>query len=199
MPIINLIQEQRIADQKRDQGVRMAMFTCMATVAFGVLGYGILMFEQQASQAEISRLNQEIEANKPIVARIDDTTKQEDALKPRLTTLGEAQKVTDKWADILKHLQTQTPQDTWLTGLQTPAVTDDKPITLVFTGTARAQEPVSEFILRQQNQPFLANVTLHFTQAKRAMQNGKFIDFEMGAEILDSATQKKVTKEDQKL
>jgi Tfp pilus assembly protein PilN len=123
--------------------------------------------------------------------QIDACNTAENSLKPKLLTLIEAQKVSDKWEDILARLQTQTPSDTWLTGLQCPPATDDKPIDLVFTGTATAQQPISEFILRAQNQPYLDAVTLHFTQEKRSATGGRAIDFEMGAQITNSADQAK--------
>jgi Tfp pilus assembly protein PilN len=198
MPIINLIQEQRIADQKRDQGVRIALFALSGTFALGFLGYGILMFQRQALLAEQSRLQSEIAANEPVMAQIDACVKTEDSLKPRVTTLEEAQKVSNKWEDILTRLQTQTPIDTWLTGLQCPQVPDDQPISLVFSGTGRSQEPISEFILRAQNQPYLDSVQLHFTQEKRAASGGKAIDFEMGAQISGSAEKKESLDQEQK-
>jgi Tfp pilus assembly protein PilN len=190
MPIINLIQEQRLAEARRDQGVRIALFVLMGTISLGVLSYGILIFQRQALLAEESRLDADIKANEPIMKQIDAIGATENTLKPKLQTLIDAQKVSDKWEDILTRLETQTPPDAWLTGLQCPQVSDDKPIELVFTGTSRAQRPISEFILRTQNQPCLENVMLHFTQEKRSTGTSRAIDFEMGAEIKDSSDQK---------
>jgi Tfp pilus assembly protein PilN len=195
MPNKNQIQEERLADQKRDQGVRIALFVLAGTIALGVVSYGILMFQRQSLLAEQSRYVEEIAMNKPIMEQIDACNTAESQLKPKLQTLIEAQKVSDKWGDILARLETQTPEGTWLTSLQCPPDSDDKPITLVFAGTAKAQEPISEFILRAQNQPNLDNVTLHFTQEKRSATGGRAIDFEMGAIIAGSAEEAKTALE----
>ncbi len=198
MPIINLIQEQRVAEQRRDQRTRIAGYTFLITVGFGALGFIIIFFQKSACQAEISRLNQEIATNKPIMKQIDDCKAEETKMQPRLDTLSEAEKVSGKWSDILTHLETQTPAGTWLTGMQCPPAKDDKPISITFTGTAMAQEPISEFTLRTQNDPCLDNVVLHFTQEKRTTNGDRKVDFEVGAEVAGSAAEKSKVKEDTK-
>ncbi|HWD41828.1 MAG TPA: PilN domain-containing protein [Fimbriimonas sp.] len=195
MPIINLIQEQRLAAQKREQRARIAFTTFVGVLAAGVLGYGYLFYEKQALSTKAASLNQTIQKMAPIVAQINDCKKQQSLLDPRFQTLEDAAKTSGRWTHILTHLETQTPAGTWLTGMQCQAVQQDKPVSIVLTGTSKAQEPISEFILRVQNEPNLENVNLHFTQEKRSM-TGKAIDFEIGADVAGTLDKKNTIKED---
>lgn len=197
MPVINLIQEQRLAHQRLEQKARIALLTLIGTGAIAIFGYGIFFFQAEGLKSEITRLDSDLKTMKPIIAEIESNEKDESLLSPRLKTLEEAQNQTNRWAHILQHFRTQTPANTWLTAMQATAVQKDKPTTLVIQGTAKGQEPIGEFILRVENEPDLQNVLLHFTQEKKSA-NGKAIDFELAAEIAGTEEQKKTVQEDKK-
>ncbi len=198
MPVINLIQEQRLALHRLEQRSRIAFLTLIGAAVTTALGYGILMFQGQALHAQIGRLDLELQKLSPIVAQIEENDKEQAVLKPRLQTLQQAQEQSDRWAHILQHLRTQTPADTWLTAMQATALQQDKPTSIVIQGVAQAQEPIGEFILRVENEPDLENVSLHFTQEKRGPNGPKAIDFEMAADLAGSAEQKQAVKEEGK-
>lgn len=199
MPVINLIQEQRLVRQRQEQRARIALLTLAGTVVLGLFGYGILFFEGTALKFEVSRLDSDLTKMKPVIAQIEDNERQRALLSPRLKTLQDAQTQTNRWAHLLQYLRTQTPTDTWLTALQSNALEQDKPTTVVLQGTARAQKPISEFILRTENEPDLENVLLHFTQEKKSgVSTMRAVEFEVGADIAGSAEQKKTVKEDSK-
>jgi Tfp pilus assembly protein PilN len=198
MPIINLIQEQQQARERMDQRSRIAFLALIGTGVLAVFGLGILHFQAVGLKTEIGRLDSELTKMKPIIAEIEEDEKDQAVLQPQLKTLEDAQNQTNKWTHILQYLRTETPSDSWLTGVAATSSTQpDKPTLVVIQGTARGQQPISEFILRAENEPDLQNVALHFTQEKKSA-NGKAIDFEMGAELAGSVDQKKSVKEDQK-
>jgi len=189
MPIINLIQEQRLQAARQEQRTRIAFLTFVGAASLAAFGYGIIFYERSSLQSEISRQTEELNKTKPVVDQIDKINADMSQLKPRLDSLTDASKQTDTWAHILTNLQTQTPAATWLTGLQSTGSDKAKPIQVTLMGSAFAQEPIAEFVLRVQNDPDLENVALHFTQQKKAA-NGATIDFEIGGDIAGTADQK---------
>jgi len=195
MPIINLIQEQRLNAFKQEQRTRIAFLTFVGAASLAVFGYGIIFYERSSLETEISRQTADLEKAKPIVDQIEKIDRDMGEMKPRLDTLTDASKQTDRWSHILHHLQTQTPVDTWLTGMQSSGSDSSKPIQLTLQGTGKAQEPIAEFVLRVQNEPNLENVALHFTQQKRVI-TGNAIDFEVGGDLAGSL-EKKPTKKDE--
>jgi Tfp pilus assembly protein PilN len=194
MPVINLIQEQRQALHTMEQRARIAFLTLVGTGIAGAFGYGILLLQGEALKTEKGRLENDLARTRPVLAEIDDNEKLQAQLTPELSTLQDAQKQSDRWAHILRHLSTQTPPNTWLTALQASSLQGDKPTSLVIQGTARSQQPIGEFILRFENEPDLTNVALHFTQEKRSSKN-RAVDFEIGADIAGSEEEKPVVKE----
>lgn len=199
MPLINLIQEQRAAKQKLEQRARIAFFALVGSGAIGVLGYGAILLSGQALKSEITRLTVQLDKTRPVVDQIEANDRLTGGLKPRLDTLEKAQTDSHRWVGILKHFQTQTPEGTWLTGLQCLGNDPHKPVLVTITGTAKEQDPISEFILRTQNEPDLDDVALHYTQQKKSTSGLKAIDFEVGATLAGSAEAVAGTKEDKDL
>jgi Tfp pilus assembly protein PilN len=196
MPIINLIQEQRLNAAKQEQRTRIAYMTFVGAAALAVFGYGIIFYQKASLQTEISRQTAELDKTKPVVDQIEAIQHDMDDLKPRVESLTKAAVQTDQWAHILHHLQVQTPEGTWLTGLQSTGIDPAKPVMVTLQGSSKAQEPIAEYVLRVQNEPNLDNVALHFTQQKKVIA-GATIDFEIGGELAGSAD-KKPTKGDMK-
>jgi Tfp pilus assembly protein PilN len=194
MPLINLIQEQRLA-VKRNEAKARAFFFTFAAIAVGSVGaYGLVIFESEHAQSEVNSLKTQLRKNQPLVDKIAENAKEAGVFGPRLKTLEDAQASTDRWNRILHHVATQTPSNAWLTSLRTTAADATKPISVDFVGIATDLAPIDEFMQRLQNSSDLESVILKYSQEKLAT-NVKGTEFEISADISGSAEQKKTQEE----
>ena len=189
MPLINLIQEQRLARRRNEAKARSFFFVFIGSAVASLAGFGYFWLEGESLGREKSQLEQQIQKNAPLVKQIDEYQSQYGILSPRLKTLEDAQLVSGRWARILTHVATQTPSPTWLTAMRVSASDSSKPISLSVQGVSPGQEPISEFILRLQNSKDLENVGLKYSQEKM-MQMTKAVEFEVTADIVGTAEAK---------
>lgn len=192
MPLINLIQEQRDFARKSEAKARMLFFGFVAVASISVLGFGFFMYQTDSLLKEEATLKAQTQKMQPTITQIETDERSFAEMQPRLRTLEDATKATDKWTTILNHLLVQTPQNTWLTGIRTTAADATKPISVSFLGLSSKQQLIGEFIMRLQNCPTIENVNLKFTQEKMVDQSSA-IEFEVSAEVKDSIEEK--TKE----
>lgn len=196
MPLINLIQEQRLAARKNEQRAR-GFFLAFAVTFVGTVGaYGLVFIQSESLKSEAARLRNQIQTNEPLVAEIDKNEAELSKLSPRLKTLEDAQLISERWNRILKHVATQTPANTWLTALRASGGDATKPIAISLIGMGPSQDPIGEFILRMQNSTDLQNVTLKYTQEKLAV--AKAIEFEVTADIVGTADEAPKNEEEKK-
>jgi Tfp pilus assembly protein PilN len=128
--------------------------------------------------------------------QIESIKQLESELQPRLTSLQDAQQLTDRWIHILDHFTTQTPRNTWLTNLRSAANDPQRGVMVTLIGMSTAQDPVGEFMQRAQNEPNLENLVLKYTNEKPTLA-GPAIEFELEAEVAGTAP-KKTKEEDSK-
>ncbi len=185
MPFINLIQEQRLNAAKQERRTRSLFYLFVATALGSAIGVGAMTMTLAGMKYEESQLEQRIAELQPMVGRIDENRGLIRQYQPRLKSLQDAQLVTQRWDRVLSHISHQTPQAAWLTGLRSAAA-PEKPISIEFSGTAMAQEPVAEYILRMQNSEDLENVALDYTQEKLT-RDLKTIEFRFKADIKGTA------------
>lgn len=197
MPQINLIQEQRLALRAQERQARGFLFALAGAFGASVVAFGFLLYQGDQLASEESRLKARAQTVAPLVSEISDLKAKVSDLGPRLTTLGTAQETTAKWSRILAHLTQHTPPSTWLTGIRCSASDPTKPIQVVFTGMSAKQELVGEFILRLQGCSDLEKVELKFTQEKVASTT-RSLEFELTSDIVGSADEKKIKKEEEK-
>ncbi|MHB8637252.1 MAG: PilN domain-containing protein [Fimbriimonadaceae bacterium] len=189
MPLINLIQERRLAI-KRDERTARTYFAVFAGAAGGAICvFGALAFACEQANASESKLNATRQKIAPMIHEIDANELSEAALKPRLETLGSAETVTERWARILKHVSLQTPSESWLTAVRATNQDPTKPIVASFEGLATSQSPISEFLFRLENSADLDNVTLKYTQEKEVGAL-KQTQFQIDAEVINTAEAK---------
>ncbi|HLK13786.1 MAG TPA: PilN domain-containing protein [Fimbriimonadaceae bacterium] len=191
MPLINLIQEQRLAI-KRDERSARTYFAVFAGAAGGAICvFGFLAFACETAKASESKLNATRQTIAPMMKAIEVNEQDESALKPRLETLGNAQTTTERWARILKHLSEQTPHESWLTAMRATSNDPSKPIVASFEGLATSQAPISEFLFRLENSTDLDNVQLKYTQEKE-LGAVKQTQFQIDAEVVHTSEAKPV-------
>lgn len=193
MPFINLIQEQRIL-AKRSENLSRASFVGLISMSSAiVLLWGGLTFAVDKARNEQARLRNEIQRQAPILSEITLNTKEAAILEPKVKTLEEGQKLTDKWSNILGHLAVQTPKDAWLTAIRSTNQDEESPTTISFLGMSPGQELVSEFIRRLQNAKDLDAVNIKYTHPKE--WNGKsLVEFEITAQVKGTAHPKPPAK-----
>ena len=188
MPLINLIQEQRLEARKNERKARLFFMTFAGSAIAAVGTLGFLMFQSEMAHSEESELQAHAQKMQPLVKRIDDNKAEFGELEPRLQTLENAQVITGRWGRILDHISKQTPPQTWLTAMRCAATDPSKPVTITFSGLSTKQLLVGEYILRLQNSQDLQNVGLRYTQEKTVV-SGHDIEFEISADVNGSADQ----------
>lgn len=189
MPLINLIQDQRLAAKKNERGARL-FFMSFATVGvLSVLSFGTLLIMKESAENEASDLRAKAQQIQPIVDEVEATNREYAKLAPRVTTLTGAQETTTRWNRVLDHLAVHTPTETWLTHLRATQSDPKNPVTVNFQGLSKRQELIGEFILRLQGSDDLANVGLKYTQEKPAA-NGNQLEFEVTGEIEGTVEEK---------
>ncbi len=186
MPLVNLIQEQRLAVKQREQQIRLLL---LGVFGIGVLSFmtaGYFTFEAIRLNLAADGLVAQKEKLKPLMDDVDSKKDMIAALNPRVTTLETAQKKTAQWFTILNHLTTNTPDGIWLTEVKAAAPQSDKPTEMSITGLSTSQEAVGVFILRLEACPELENVQLKYTQEKIGPTT-KNTQFELSANLAGSA------------
>jgi len=189
MPLINLIQEQRVLARKNETKARMLFFSFVGVAAVSVVSFGYFMFQTDALMKEEATLQAQTQKMQPVITQIETNERAFSTLQPRLRTLEDAIASTDKWTGILNHLLVQTPQNMWLTGIRTTGADPTKPISVSFIGLSAKQQLVGEFIMRLQNCKTLENVSLKYTQEK-IVDRGTGIEFEVNADVVGTVEEK---------
>lgn len=182
MPLINLIQEQRLAEKKNEQAARLFFMTFAASAVFSIVGLGFLTYLRESAEGEQAALKAKAQELKPTLDEIDSNLGEYAKLAPRVKTLEDAQETTNRWNRIMAHLSTQTPTETWLTQIRAFQSDPKQPVQVSFIGLSTKQELIGEYILRLQGCADLLNVGLKFSQEKN-VQLGRQLEFEVSADI----------------
>lgn len=182
MPLINLIQEQRLAAKKNEQAARLFFMSFVSCAAISVVGLGFLTYLKESADSEQSALQLKAQELKPTLDEIEKNTSEFGKLSPRLKTLEDAQETTNRWNRIMAHLSTQTPTETWLTGIRAQQSDPKTPVTIAFIGLSARQELIGEYMLRLQGCTDLVGVNLKFSQEKN-ITLGRQLEFEIDANI----------------
>ncbi len=195
MPLVNLIQEQRLSSRRKEAQARIAFLGFVGSSVAAVGAYGFLLYLGSATAGTEARLRADRQRLEPTVQHIEDEQKEIQALSPRLKTLEDAQQTSSRWAQILQHLTVQTPKDVWLTSLRSTVTDPTKPVTLSLQGIGMSQAPIAEFMLRVQNEKDLQNVNLRYTQEKMVLNNHT-VEFAVDADVNGTAEEKPKEKKD---
>lgn len=189
MPTLNLILERRLAIRRDESQSRLLLILSGAAAGAGILGFLAIGFATIHDKAKIAQLREMEQREAPMLHNIDSDTKMSQALLPKIQILEQAQQTCNRWGRVMNFISHQTPPEVWLSSIRASGVDPSKPITATIMGTATAQDPVSEYVLRLQNSPDLENVTLKFTQAKQQLTVSE-TEFEIDADIKGTAQAK---------
>lgn len=189
MPFINLIQEQRLQARKDERFARVGLFTLVGVSSLCFLGWGALTFQLERTVAEEAELKSKILKQAPLLLEIKTNKLALGELEPKLKTLEDARKYSDRWARLLSHLTVQTPGSTWLTSLRSNNQDPFKNTGVSIQGMSQNHNLISEFLLRTQNAKDFESVQLKQTKEKD-WGGANAIEFELTAEIKGTAAPK---------
>lgn len=186
MPNINLIHEQRAAVRRRIRNARLGLYVSAGSLGLTTVVSALLLVQTQLSKSEEDRLQAELKRLKPLSRQIDLCNEESSRLSPRVKTLADARKSTDRWQRILTHFTRNTPPNIWFTNVRSLCDDITKPVSVTVNGAGMAQAPIGELLLRTQNCADLENISLHYTE-ERTTQDRKAIQFEFVADVTGTA------------
>jgi Tfp pilus assembly protein PilN len=196
MPLINLIQEQRLVTKKAEQQV-LVLFLSAATIGIvAFLGTAWLMFKTIGIHAEANEIQEKIEELKPIQEQVASLESEIGQLRPRISTLTQAREQTEQWMRILDHLSTNTPEAVTLAELSAmeQGTGEDKKVDLKLRGFGTTQDSVGAFLLRVQTSTDLADTNLGFTKVVNDAERER-LEFEFKSQVVDLNLSKKAEKD----
>lgn len=182
MPLINLIEEQRLAIRERERRTRVMVFGSLAIAVVGFILGGYFFLEGASARGKASVLEAKLETVQPIVEETKATERNIKRLEPRLVTLQGAQNDTLRWSRILDYFTTNTPEGIYLSNIQCRVDNRDEAVTMTVRGIATNQEEVGSLLLRMQLNEDLEEVTLNYTQS-RTTDRVNAIEFEIAGVI----------------
>jgi Tfp pilus assembly protein PilN len=191
MPLINLIQEQRLSNRREEARSRLFFMSFVGSAVASAAAFGFFLYKTDAAQGELSQLQAKNQKMAPMLRQIEQNNKLISTLQPRLATLENAQKMTARWNTILDHLVVNIPDQTWLTAIRCQSQDATKPIEISFVGLSANQELVGDLMLRLQGCAEFDGLNLKYTQEKVVAQ-GNGIEFELSGSLAGSAEQKPV-------
>jgi Tfp pilus assembly protein PilN len=195
MPMINLIQEERLSVRRNEARARSFFLLFVALAVASGTGFVGLSFLAERTRGEGARLQAERQKVAPLLDEIEQHQSHLSSMGPLVRTLEDARTVSERWSRILDHLSRHTPADTWLTNLRCTASDPAKAIGVSFIGMGASQQPIGEFMLRLQASQDLEAVNLKYTTEKM-VQNSRGTEFEINGDIVGSAEEK--PKEEEK-
>lgn len=187
MPLINLIQEQRIEARARERKVQISLLATLGIGALCLVATGGLMLDAARLNMRAYALEQKQKEMKPLVEELAANTEEIERLQPRIQTLEEATDTTERWARILEYLTTNTPPDAWLNSVKGFQQDRTKPLVVTLNGVGLSQVAVGDLLLRIQANPEFESASLKFTQPKYALSGQKQFEFEIEASLANTA------------
>jgi Tfp pilus assembly protein PilN len=182
MPQINLVHDRQVAVSKNERKSRGLFFASVGIALVAVASFGSLSLKAESLGRDEAQVNLKLSKLKPLVAQTESNERQTSELVPKLQTLENAQKTSDKWAHILQHLTRNTPTGVWLTSLRGSSDDLKKPIAVTLDGKGGDQKLIADLILRAQALPDLANVNLKYSELRQDASVND-IAFEVSADV----------------
>jgi len=164
MGSINLIAGRRAEHLRLMRVTRALTFSCLGAAACLVAVFTINSARLIHSNMMISRTETELKRLAPTLDRIHQAQTERLALKPKLTTLTNAQGATERWFGILDGLKRSIPPQAWLTSLVVEGAKEGEQA-IRFNGITVNQEKVGETMLRLNQLNQYQDINLHYTQA----------------------------------
>jgi Tfp pilus assembly protein PilN len=157
MPYINLIQEQKLAERKREQQIRMLFMGVLGVGAVSVLTAVFFTLDASRLNAEAVRLERKKEELQPKLDALETARYATADILPQIQTLESGQESVSNWWNILDHLKMSTPDDIWVTEVRSRRTDAKSPISLTTIGRSLNHEGVGAFMLHLESADQLQN------------------------------------------
>jgi len=166
MGSINLIAARRAERLRLMQVTRALTFSCLGAAACLLAVFTINSARLITSSLEIGRVEVKLKELEPTLNRIREAQAERLALRPKLTTLTNAQGATERWYGVLDGLKRSIPPQAWLTSLVVEGAKEGEQA-IRFNGVTINQQKVGETMLRLNQLNQYQDINLHFTQANK--------------------------------
>jgi Tfp pilus assembly protein PilN len=179
---INLLPRERVR-----RGAAVAP-RALALLMIGVLGFVVvastlyLNARNRRVEAELARVNQEIEALKPKVARVEELRRQIEVARRKEQLLRQLEAMRVNWDVVLEEVRTLMPRDVWLTQVELRDAG-----ALSFNGYAMTYEAVARFMVSLEGSEMFQNADMTISQ-KQKIANRNVINFSV---VVNLVTERK--------
>jgi Tfp pilus assembly protein PilN len=182
MANVNLISARRA---ERVRLAKIARAVAGAVVVTGIIGFGTVAFaagQFLVARSRIASAEAELVRLKPVLAGIEAAEAEREVLRPKLVTLTDAQKSTNRWFGIMDGLKRAVPDQTWLTNISVEAGAEG-PGLLRINGMTTSQSRVGETMFRlNQQTDFYSGIDLRYTQVSK-FDTVDAVEFELAAQL----------------
>lgn len=197
MPMINLIQEQRLAAAQNDKRSRALFMSFVASAMLGLAATGFLFLQAESKQSEVANLTRRVDKLEPVLEKISANEKVLNIMAPKLATLSDAKDLNQRWSKILDFLTRNTPEGLWLTALRCSQTDPNDPVQLTVQGLSLSQDAVGDLLLRlKSSEDLFERADLKFTQEEN-VETGR-IKFELIGHVTGTGAPKPKAKKDDK-
>jgi len=175
---INLLPRERVR-RKSVAPVALALFL-MGVLRFVVVVSTLyLNARNRRVEAELARVNQEIEVLKPKVARVEELRRQIEVARRKEQLLRQLEAMRVNWDVILEEVRRILPRDVWLTQVELRDLGD-----LSFNGYAMSYEAVARFMVSLEGSEMFQNADMTISQ-KQKIANQNVINFSVIVKLVN--------------
>lgn len=190
MANINLISARRADRLRMNKIARGMMGGLVGAVLLGLGSVTFNLVQYKLAEGRIATVDKHLNTLRPIRDRITAAEKQRMELLPKLKTLEEAQKKTERWRGMLAGFKQAVPEQTWLTSFALESASGDGPRTLRLNGVTVNHGRVGETMIRLLQQPqFYQKVDLRQSTTSSS-ETSTSIEFELAAQLYQPELQK---------
>lgn len=193
MPLVNLINEQRVLVKQRERQVGMLWLGTLAILAASFLVALTLFVGSIALNVESFAVEDQIRKLEPIRAKVEENEAAIQQLDPRIRTLEDAETATKRWNELLNFVRFM-PRGVQLTAMRATAGQPTDPVVVQFSGYGPDQASVGAFLARLNASEELEKVEFVFSR-ESTTEKGRRIDFEMKGQIKGTAAPEPVKTE----
>lgn len=195
MPSINLIYEQRVALRQRERRTRAFFLTFLGVSIFSAATLGGLYLQTEDLRGEAAAASRKLTKLQPVMNAIEEREGEMKSMGPRLATLEDAQKATQRWSRILDFLTRNMPEGTWLTNIRSQQSNPSEPVTATMIGLSSSQDAVANLLLRLRRNADFDTVELKYTQEDTSAGRVGALKFEIVATVAGTAAKPPAKKD----
>lgn len=174
---INLLPRERA--RRRAIAPRALALLVVGVLAFVVVISTLYLEARNGRvEAELKRVNEQIDALKQKVARVEELTRQIELARRKERLLRQLEALRVDWDAVLEEVRTVMPRDVWMTQVELRDAGN-----LVFNGYAMSYEAVARFMVSLEDSEMFNSVDMLVSQ-KQKIANTNVINFSVTAKLV---------------